>query len=180
MARLDWYIHEAVRTPLPFPQEPPRQLSLALFPCLEESLGFLQICHLADAVRRVISHQCRMYYREEFDLWYHVVESYLIDRKVPKVIRIFLTDTAWDKNPPQLENFWFPSMKEIILLTYIVEERGYPVWTPELCNAFFYHLHRRHKNDHQSVYLHEKTASLRSLSTASEIEFVPVRNTSSI
>ncbi len=35
MARREWYIQEAFRTPLPYTQEAPYQLSLVLFPCLE-------------------------------------------------------------------------------------------------------------------------------------------------
>lgn len=158
MARLDWYIQEAVRIPLLYTQDPPYQLSLALFPCLEESLGFLQVCHMADAAGRVISHQCRMYYREEFELWYNTIESYLHHRHVPLTIRTFLTDTLWDHNPPQLDHFWFPSMKEVIFLTYIIEERGYPVWTADRCDAFFYHLqHRYNKKLHR---LHHNFSSL--------------------
>ena len=146
MARLDGYLQEAVR----FPQDPSSQRSLALFPFLEESLGFLQVCHVADAARRVVRHQCRMYYREKFELWYNSIEAYLHDRKVPLPVRTFLTDTIWDNNPPQLASFWFPTMKEVVFLTYIVEEIGCPVWTADRCDAFFYHLQRPYnKSPHQ-------------------------------
>ena len=86
MARLDWYIQEAVRLPLPYKQDPPYQLSLALFPCLEESLGFLQVCHMADAAGRVISHQCRMYYREEFELCWSNQKGYVDGFFLPETV----------------------------------------------------------------------------------------------
>lgn len=49
-------------------------------------------------------------------------------------------------------------MKEVIFLTYIIEERGYPVWTADRCDAFFYHLQRRYnKMRHR---LHHNFSSL--------------------
>ena len=138
MVRLDRHIQEAVQIVSPHSNSPSRQLSLGLTPCLVSSLGFLQVCQLADTTRRAISHQYRMVYREEFNLWYATPESYLRDRRVPPSIRSFLIDDFWNGHPPQADQYWFPSMHEVVFLTYIIEERGYPVWTSERCDSFYY------------------------------------------
>jgi hypothetical protein len=143
MAHVDRHIQEAVRESFPSPHDASPQLSLGLFPCLVESLGFLQVCCLADIARRVISHQFRMYYREEFDLWYGSIEAFLHARQIPHTIRLFLADPRWANDPLQVDRFWFPNMKELVFLTYIVEERGLPVWTKDRCEAFYCRAYRR-------------------------------------
>lgn len=136
MALFDRQIHDAFRESSLASPDKPYQLSLALFPCLIESLGFYHVCSLADIARRSISHQYRMYYREEFDLWYGTVESFLQARQSPTSVYQFILDKDWEVAPPFVDRFWFPSMKELVLLTFIMEQRGYPVWTPERFDAF--------------------------------------------
>ena len=138
MVRMDRHILEAVQVVTPQTRSPARQLSLGLAPCLIDSLGFLQVCQLARATSQVVSHQFRMYYREEFNIWYATIDAYLRDRRVPVPIRSFLTESTWNDYPPQLDQYWFPNMREVVFLTYIIEERGYPVWTSDRCEAFYY------------------------------------------
>ncbi len=80
MVRLDRHILEAVQIVSPQTGSPARQLSLGLAPCLIDSLGFLQVCQLAHATSQVISHQFRMYYREEFNIWYATMTVFSKDR----------------------------------------------------------------------------------------------------
>ena len=136
LALFDRQIHEAFRESHLTAPDKPYQLSLALFPCLKESLGFYHVCSMADIARQSISHQYRMYYREEFDIWYGTVESYLQARQSPTTVYQFILDKNWDATPPFVDRFWFPSMKELVLLTFIMEQRGYPVWTPERFDTF--------------------------------------------
>lgn len=143
MTRLDRQLKEAAQCVLRPDQSPAHQLWLGLPSFFVDSIGFFQVCHLADATRQAISHQHRMYYREEFNLWYATIDAYLRDRQVPAAIRTFLTDSTWNECPPPTGPFWFPTMHEVVFLSYIMEMRGYPVWTAERCEAFYYGLNRR-------------------------------------
>lgn len=138
MIRLDRHIQEATTSAVPRPRWPASQLWLGLFPLLTESVGFLQVCQLADAASRALSHQHRMYYREEFNLRHATIDEYLLERHVPPPIHAFLTDPVWNDHPPQTGRVWFPSMREVVFLTFIVEERGYPVWTADRFEAFYH------------------------------------------
>ncbi|MBM3262384.1 MAG: hypothetical protein FJY97_03025 [candidate division Zixibacteria bacterium] len=138
----DRHIQEAVRHAFPNPLDCPPQRSLALLPCLAESVGFFQVCCLASAARMVTSHQFRMVYQEEFGLWFENAGAFLLAREVPREIRSFFLDTWWDDRAPGIDRFTFHSMQELILLTFIAEERGYSVWNRERCEAFYYRFDR--------------------------------------
>lgn len=137
MIRLDRHIQEATVSAVPRSRQPVSQLCLGLSPLFAESVGFLQVCQFADAASQALSHQHRMYYREELDLWYATLDEYLHDRHVPSPIHAFLADPIWNNHPPHISRFWFPSMREIVFLTFIVEARGYPVWTVDRFEAFY-------------------------------------------
>lgn len=137
MIRLDRHIQEATEFAVPRSRQPVSQLCLGLFPLFTESVGFYQVCHLTDAVSQALSHQQRMYYWEEFNLWYTSINDYLHTRHIPLSLLAFLTDQTWDDHPPQAGHFWFPSMREVVFLTFIAEARGYPVWTADRLEAFY-------------------------------------------
>lgn len=152
MAFPDRHIQEAVHSSLPQMLDCSPQRSLALLPCFAESLGFYQVCCLADAARRVTSHQFRMYYREEFSLWFENASAYLLSRDIPQDIRLFLLDNWWKGRSPRIDRFTFHDMQEVVFLTFITEKRGWPVWTKERCEAFFYRFDtRKWRPDMKSV-----------------------------